>query len=70
MHMICNMRICTLIVCKQRTQKSPSKFFFLKSNMGWDSDSDDAIDIDAQLAAKNAAKKTYVAICVIVQSFF
>ena len=27
--------------------------------MGWDSDSDDAVDIDAQLAAKNAAKKTY-----------
>jgi hypothetical protein len=26
--------------------------------MGWDSDSDDAVDIDAQLAAKNAAKQT------------
>jgi len=34
--------------------------------MGWDSDSDDAIDIDAQLAAKNAAKKTYVALHVFV----
>jgi hypothetical protein len=28
--------------------------------MGWDSDSDDAIDIDAQLAAKNAAKQTII----------
>ena len=26
--------------------------------MGWDSDSDDAVDIDAQLAAKTAVKKT------------
>ena len=37
---------------------TPTKNFW-KSNMGWDSDSDDAVDIDAQLAAKNAAKKTY-----------
>lgn len=28
--------------------------------MGWDSDSDDAIDIDAQLAAKNAARQTVI----------
>lgn len=27
------------------------------NNMGWDSDSDESVDIDAQLAAKNAAKK-------------
>jgi hypothetical protein len=42
-------------------RKNPQKFpnFSEAFNMGWDSDSDDAVDIDAQLAAKNAAKKTY-----------
>lgn len=39
-------------------QKPGKKNSTKSTTMGWDSDSDEAVDIDAQLAAKNAAKKT------------